>query len=404
MSVDRPTRIAGVDFPNPFIVGSCSMTNDTRKILELIGAGAGGVVTKTISPFALTTGVTSFVTGRSGRSLAVAGDPRMTLADGCRVIGEVTGESDVPIIANVIGRSIDKDPWVETCQALEAAGAAMVELDLNCHPEGDATIAVPDSVSFYNALSIGQDPDMSATVVADVAANVGIPVVAKMTLRAADILGVAAATERAGAAAVSGVNTLHGVADVDIFGDGRPCIPGHQVHSLSAVCGPDLRSIGMRWTALICKYIGVPYISGSGIDSFSDCIQRIMYGAHAVAVCSLLYLEGPGALTALNASLDEYLDLTGISSLDDIRGRAGRRLLPDRSMVERVTEVPQVADAGTWSAVADDVYRRCRIECRCIGRDGDTVTFDALRCTGCGLPQFHAPAGTFLPSATATRP
>jgi dihydropyrimidine dehydrogenase (NAD+) subunit PreA len=391
---DLSVDIAGVGFPNPVLVGSCSLTSDLGKITRLVEAGAGGIFTKTISPDPLPGPPRHFRTGLADGSLAVSADARMTLEEGVQLISRAREAVDVPIIANVIGRSDDPVVWAQTCTRLAAAGAHMIELDLNCHPEGTAEedfVRHPD-LAAYEGLSIGQDAGATARVVRAVQSAVDIPVVSKMTLRAPDMLAVAAASKAAGAEVISGVNALHGMPAVDIERAGQPLLAGFDGYALSPICGPALNVLGLKWTALISKFVDAPYISGSGVSSAEDVVERIMLGASAVAVCSAMYLNGLGVVTQLVNGLSEFMEAHGYRDLSDMRGLAIARLEP-RASVFGAPVVARVADPTLWATVAEDIYRKVELECSCIVRDVAGIGFNESRCTGCALPFVHAPSG-----------
>jgi dihydroorotate dehydrogenase (NAD+) catalytic subunit len=391
---DLSVDIAGVHFPNPILVGSCSLTSDLGKIKRLVEAGAGGIFTKTISPDPLPGPPRHFRTGLTDGSLAVSADARMTLDEGVELIGLARESVDVPIIANVIGRSDDPDVWGGTCARLAGAGAHMIELDLNCHPEGgteEHLVRHPD-LAAYEGLSIGQDAVMTARVVRAVRAAVDVPVVSKMTLRAPDMLAVAAASAAAGADVISGVNALHGMPAVDIERAGLPLLAGFDGYALSPICGPALNILGLKWTALLSKFVAAPYISGSGVSTAEEVVERIMLGASAVAVCSVMYLKGVGVVAELVDGLREFMEAHGYEDLGAMRGLATSRLEP-RAGVFGAPVVARVGDPTLWAAVAEDVYRKVELECSCIVRDDAGVGFDESRCTGCALPFVHAPSG-----------
>lgn len=393
---DLSVEVAGVRFANPVLVGSCSLTSDYDKIARLVDAGAGGVITKTISPEPMPDIPVprQFRAGLIDGSLAVSADNRMTLDEGAELIARVSANLDVPIIANVIGRSDDAELWGNTCAFLEAAGASMVELDLNCHPEDglEAEFNRHPDLAATEGLSIGQHPAITGRVVRAVRAAVGVPVVSKMTLRAPDMMAVAAASVDCGADVISGVNALHGVAAVDVERAGAPRLPGFDGYALNPICGDALNVLGTKWTILLSKYVSAPYISGSGITTPADVVERIMLGAAAVAVCSTIYLNGVHVLTELVAGLSEFMERHGHSSLAEFRGAASARLNP-RNAIFGAPVVARVANPVVWAEVAEDVYRRAELACACICRDGASVGFDEARCTGCSLPQLLAPAG-----------
>src|SRR5262245_22255629 len=153
--VDLSVEIAGIKFPNPLIVGSCSFTRTAEQIEALAAAGAGGVITKTISPD-VNTHAPRFQAGRYAHGWTCAADPRVTMEEAVALFERTRRTVNVPVIANVIGRADDAQIWGDTCRALERAGASMIELDLNCHPE-NSQFDVPKELGFHDIFSVGQD-------------------------------------------------------------------------------------------------------------------------------------------------------------------------------------------------------------------------------------------------------
>ncbi|MBI4047489.1 MAG: hypothetical protein HY371_11800, partial [Devosia nanyangense] len=177
------STFAGLTFKNPLMVGSCSLTADADSIETLVRAGAGSIVTKTISP-EIRAGQSGFKAGRYATGWTCKADPRVSLPQAEALLKRLRQSTDVPLIVNVIGRSDNAQVWGETCQRLEAAGAHAIELDLNCHPDDGLVLDVPKNLSLFDDFSIGQEPAASARVTKAVKAAVSIPVIAKMTLRA----------------------------------------------------------------------------------------------------------------------------------------------------------------------------------------------------------------------------
>lgn len=145
------TRIAGVRFRNPIIISSCSLTAHLGEMKRLEEAGAGGLTTKLISRFPLPRQGNLRVAFH-GSSWGVAGDPRVLLEDGLELVRRAKRELSIPIIANFVGRSDDLEIWAQTAKDLQRAGADMVELDLNCHPEGGLVVDVPPNLGLFDAL------------------------------------------------------------------------------------------------------------------------------------------------------------------------------------------------------------------------------------------------------------
>lgn len=382
---DLSVEIAGVKFPNPLIVGSCSYTRQADQIEALAAAGAGGIITKTISPVA-NARAPRFQAGRFASSWTCAADPRVTMAEADALFARVRKSVRVPVIANVIGRADSAEVWGETCARLERAGADMIELDLNCHPE-DSPFDIPPEFGFHDYFSVGQDPKSTARVVAGVKAAVKIPVIAKMTLRAPNVLAVARASEAAGADIVSGMNALSGVQGVDVERGGVSCLEGFEKFETSPILGPELSGLGRKWTAVLCKGLKVPYLSGSGVMTWRDVAERIMFGAAAVAVVSAIYYEGPGVIAAWLKDITALMERRGLATVADMRGLALNRY-GDRGERRENRTVARVVDPAKWAPVAAETYKRVSLGCACIRPDG---RFAEAACTGCALPAFQAP-------------
>ncbi|CDP51282.1 Dihydroorotate dehydrogenase, catalytic subunit [Devosia sp. DBB001] len=383
------STFAGLTFKNPLMVGSCSLTADADSIETLVRAGAGSIVTKTISP-EIRAGQSGFKAGRYATGWTCKADPRVSLPQAEALLKRLRQSTDVPLIVNVIGRSDNAQVWGETCQRLEAAGAHAIELDLNCHPDDGLVLDVPKNLSLFDDFSIGQEPAASARVTKAVKAAVSIPVIAKMTLRAPDIVGVAVACEAAGADAISGVNMLGAIGGLDVENGGAGCFAGFDDLETGPLLGPELSGLGRKYTALIGKATRTPYISGSGVMTWQHVIERILLGAYSVQVVSALYFDGPDVIGRWLNQIEQYLDRHNHADINQIRGTALARFR-ERNSAAYVPQVPSITDPARWAEVSGEVYEKSAIACKCISREGAQVSFEAHKCVGCALPAFHAP-------------
>jgi dihydroorotate dehydrogenase (NAD+) catalytic subunit len=388
---DLSVEIAGVRFRNPVIVGSSSITSSFEGVETVVRAGAGGVITKTIATDMLPGEGRALRMVSADDGVGVSADQRVPLAEGVDLVTRASEAFDVPIIANVIGHSDNVEMWLKICKRLQAAGAAMIELDLNCHPDDGLELNLPRDMSQWDTTSIGQDAEVTGRLVRGLVSQLDIPVIAKMTLRAPNLLGVAKASAEAGAQVISGVNALHGIFPVALD-DGRSTMPGVDDHIIGPICGAALAPLGRRWTAMIAKSVGRPYISGSGVTTARDVVERIMLGSDAVALCTAIYLDGPELITRIVGELDAFLASAGHSSVEAIKGVALARFV-ERDLSRKLPRVfPRVVDEARWTQVADQVFSRIDVACACIQRADGVIGFDLTRCTGCGLPMIQAGA------------
>ncbi|MEM2907337.1 MAG: tRNA-dihydrouridine synthase, partial [Candidatus Odinarchaeota archaeon] len=106
----------------------------------------------------------------------------------------------VPVIGSVAGSSINE--FVQVAGRFEEAGVIAVELNVSC-PHEEVGL-------------IGQDCKLTYQVVKAVKDAVNIPVIVKLTPNVTSIVDVALEAEKAGADALTAINTVKGmVIDVD---------------------------------------------------------------------------------------------------------------------------------------------------------------------------------------------
>lgn len=388
---DLQIEIAGVRFRNPIIISSCSLTAHAGKMKRLEEAGAGGLTTKLISMYPLQKRGKLRVAFH-GSSWGVGGDARVLLENGLELIQRAKRELSIPIIANFVGRSDDSEIWAETAKDLQQAGVDMLELDLNCHPEGDLVVDVPPNLALFDAFSIGQDPIITGRVVKAVKEAVDIPVIAKLTPRAPDLIGVAQACKANGADAISAINALRGLPGVDITRGGRPIYPGVETQALSAICGPELNPIALGYTAVLSKTVDLPLVSGGGVMTWQHAVERLMLGARAVGICSTVYMNGLQALSDCVTGLEDYLNEYGYRDCNEIRGCALDYFVERGQVVSHPLKA-RIADEQKCHECDGICLEKTAPECLALSKDGDRILLDETACTGCSLCYWFCPEG-----------
>jgi dihydroorotate dehydrogenase (NAD+) catalytic subunit len=134
---------------------------------------------------------------------------------------------DVPVIVNVAGESVED--YVEVARRLDGQpGVAGIELNISCPNVGKG------------GLQFALDPEAAAEVTAAVRAATDLPLMVKLSPAATDIRAIARAIEKAGADAISAVNTLSGMA-IDL--QRRRPLLGNTYGGLS---GPALKPVALR--------------------------------------------------------------------------------------------------------------------------------------------------------------
>jgi dihydroorotate dehydrogenase (NAD+) catalytic subunit len=127
-------------------------------------------------------------------------------------------------------------------------------------------------------LLFGSDATATSAVVMAVRENSGLPVFVKLSAAVTDITRIADAAARAGAAGLSLINTVPGMA-IDAV-TRRPRL-GAVTGGLS---GPAIKPIALKAVWDCFRATGLPIIGGGGIYEVGDVIEFLLAGSTAVSI------------------------------------------------------------------------------------------------------------------------
>ncbi|MDR2726264.1 MAG: dihydroorotate dehydrogenase [Candidatus Adiutrix sp.] len=201
---------------------------------------------------------------------------------------------------NILGRSPEE--YGRLAARLAGTGAHFLEVNVSC----------PNVAK--GGAAFGGDPlavDEICRAVREM--GQGRPFVVKLGPLVTDITAVAAAAERAGAAAVSLINTLPGLA-VDLARR-RPRLGGGQ----GGLSGPAIKPLALRQVWLCAQALTIPVVGLGGITTAEDALEFILAGAEAVEVGTATLID-PRAPLAILEGIRDWLRREGLSDLGQIRG------------------------------------------------------------------------------------
>lgn len=191
-------------------------------------------------------------------------------------------ELAVPLIVNVMGFSRDEVATLVTAFARREEVAAL-ELNVSCP-------------NVETGLVMGADPDEVTRLLARVRPLTAKPLIVKLTPNATDVAAVAIAAERAGASAVSLINTLRGMA----------LLPGTSEAWLGGVTGgvsgPAVKAVALAQVHAVSQAVEIPIIGMGGVQSGADALDLLRAGATAVAVGTESFRD-PGAGSRIRSEL-----------------------------------------------------------------------------------------------------
>jgi dihydroorotate dehydrogenase (NAD+) catalytic subunit len=302
LDVDISTKIANLKIRNPLILAS-GILGTTGAILKRIAmAGAGAVTTKSVSKNPRTGFPNPTVVKLEYGLINAIGLSNPGIHEFKNEI-RVAKEGGVPVIVSVFGEEVKE--FSEVAYQAEEAGADAIELNLSC-PHG------PN-------IQYGQDPKLTYEVVNAVKSTVKIPVFAKLTPEVTDIVKIGLSAEKAGADAITAINTLKAIIiDIKIA---KPILS----NIYGGLSGKAIKPVAIRCVYQLYEALSIPIIGVGGVTSYEDAIEFIMAGASAVQIGSAIAFKGIEIFKEIEQGIMNFMKNEGYKSVKDMIGLAHKR-------------------------------------------------------------------------------
>ncbi|MCX6935566.1 MAG: NAD-dependent dihydropyrimidine dehydrogenase subunit PreA [Verrucomicrobia bacterium] len=314
---DLSCNLAGIHSPNPFWVASGPPANTAYQCHRAFEAGWGGLVWKTIGEPIVN------VSSRYS-SLDLYGN-RMVGLNNIELISDRSIETNFreikeckkrwpqrAIIASLMADT--RENWHEMMQRSLDSGADGVELNFGC-PHGMCERGMGSAV--------GQNPDVMEKIVGWVMEVAQIPVIVKLTPNVADITRPARAAKKGGANAISLINTINSITQVNLDTMcAEPSVGGRSAHG--GYCGPAVKPIALNMvhSCAMDPEVGLPISGIGGISNWKDAAEFIALGSTSVQVCTAIMHYGFRIVEDMIDGLNDFLDAKGMKSVNDLRGLA----------------------------------------------------------------------------------
>ena len=205
-------------------------------------------------------------------------------------------------IANISGSTVEE--YEEVARIFDDSPIDAMEINISCPnvKEGGVTF--------------GNDPDMSARVVAACRRATSKALITKLSPNQTDIAENARRCLEAGSDGFAVINTLMGMS-IDIEAR-RPVIGNNQ----GGLSGPAIKPIALLKVHQVyqeCKAHNIPIIGQGGICNANDALEFIIAGASAVGIGTALFYE-PLVCKEINQGINDYLEKQGIENLSELVG------------------------------------------------------------------------------------
>ena len=204
------------------------------------------------------------------------------------------------VIVNISGSCAEE--YGQLAKLLDVPGVAGIELNVSCPNVKEGGIL------------FGTSPDAVGAVVRAAKQNTKKPVILKLSPNVTDIVPIAQAAQRAGADALSLINTLLGMA-IDIR-TRRPVL-GNITGGLS---GPAVKPVALRLVWQTARAVQIPIIGMGGIMTAEDAIEFFLAGASAVAVGTANFVD-PAVTEKIIQGIEAYLVRYQVDRIQDLVGK-----------------------------------------------------------------------------------
>lgn len=208
------------------------------------------------------------------------------------------------VIANIGGSN--KEDYIEAVKRISKSDmVAAIELNISCPNVSEG------------GLAFGTDADVAYELTKAVKKATHLPVYVKLSPNVTDIKKIAVAVEKAGADAISMINTLVGMR-INLK-TGKPLL----ANTYGGFSGPAIKPVALKLVHEVYQVVSIPIIGMGGIMNAKDVIEMMYAGATAVQVgtanlvdpyvCQTIIEELPGLMKELN--IEQLNDIIGRSHL-----------------------------------------------------------------------------------------
>lgn len=206
------------------------------------------------------------------------------------------------VIINVGGHSFED--YLKTCEKCNNVESILaVELNISCPNVKEG------------GMQFGVDEEVAYKLVKEVKKVLTKPLIVKLSPNVTDIVKMAKSVEKAGADAISLINTLVGMR-IDL-NTKKPILAVKK----GGYSGPGVYPVALRMVYDVYENVNIPIIGMGGISSANDVIEMMLAGASLVEIGSLNLVDPLGLPKIIN-DLDKIMVKYNISDLNSIIGLA----------------------------------------------------------------------------------
>lgn len=393
MEISMETKYCGFRCENPFLLASSPITATGEMICRGFEAGWAGAVTKSISflqdemnlslsPRMVPVKVNSAksVSGMGNIDFVMDKTVDAAFADFAQVKKKFPEKM---LIISIKGNYVEEE-WKRLARKASEAGADAIELCLSC-------------IDSEAGLMICQDEALMTQVIRWVKEEIDLPVIAKLSIHVSDIGKMALCAEKAGADAVTAINSIHGVGPLNT----QTMVPVPEVMGQSAPMGISGALIKPMAQHCVYKIADATKerrldISGvGGICNGQDSVEYLCLGADTVQVATEVMYKGYGIIKPMLKYLQTFMEEHGYEFLKDFKGcsltrmvSAARKLSLEQQFAAKV-DLEKCIGCGKCVSSCSDGAKQAIV----MNVEEKKASVTTEKCTGCGLCKIVCPVG-----------
>ena len=302
--MDTTTRYLGIDLKSPIIVGSCGLTADVDKMVEMEACGAGAVVLKSVFEEQIIYDIkrnTHVVAptdnyGDSYEYIAshVADD---SLEKHFSMIREAKRRLTIPVIGSI--NCFSYENWLTYAVRFQEAGCDALELNMAILP-------------YETSLSADDVERTFTQIINTLRKSISIPVSVKVGTYFTDM---AKQMQQLSWMGIQGVTMFNKSVQVDIDTESE------SMKNASWLSAPTDIYNTLRWVAILSKKMRCDISASTGVYTSDDVVKMLLAGANTVQVVSCLYKNGVDYIKELQQGLESWMEKKGYDNVSKFRGK-----------------------------------------------------------------------------------
>ncbi len=302
--MNTETKYLGLELKSPIVVGSCGLTSDVAKMVQMEKAGAGAVVIKSVFEEQIIHDIkrnTHMVAptdnyGDSYEYIAqhVADD---SLEKHFSMIREAKRSLTIPVIGSI--NCFSYENWLTYAQKFQEAGCDALELNMAILPY-ETTLSADDVERTFSQ------------IINTLRKSITIPISIKVGTYFTDM---AKQMQQLSWMGIQGVTMFNKNVQVDID------IESETLRNASYLSTHEEMYNTLRWVALLSKKMRCDVSASTGVYTADDVVKMLLAGATTVQVVSCLYKNGIDTLRELNDGLRGWMQRKGYENIAAFRGK-----------------------------------------------------------------------------------